>query len=722
MTTLHITFVWHMHQPLYLDPLSGQYVMPWVGLHALKGYYDMPLILEECEPAKAVFNITPVLIRQILDYAEGSVNDPLRQLSAKPAGELSPMDRSFLLDRFFMCNWNTMVKPFQGYSRLLNQRGLKVGPHELEQIQVRFSEQDLRDLQVWYNLTWFGSKALDRIPELKQLKDKDHDFSEDDKAFVLNSADRIIAELLDIYRRLENAGRIELTTTPYYHPILPLVYDTDLATRCMPGVSLPERHYAPEDAKAHVEKAIALHLETFGRAPKGMWPAEGSVSPEIIPILEQAGIKWMGTDEAILMHSLPQGDKGLLLYKPHRAVFQDSEINMVFRDHGLSDAIGFDYAKLPAAQAVDGFMAHLKNIRAYLEAEGVQQGLLSVILDGENAWESFPDSGLALLRELYTRLSNSEGFKLTTVNDYIEEHPPRHTIDNLYTGSWIDNNFRIWIGHPDDNKAWDALVRTRRELAKHSQDKPGHILDAAWEELYAAQGSDWFWWYGDDFSSDMDSVFDHLFRSHLKNVYKYLELDPPADLETPFIHEQQPISLDPPKSLIQPQIDGRETSFFEWQGAGFLNLKRSQSTMYRSEPLLDNIFYGFDMENFYLRLDPAECKDEQRTLEFRILFIEPAEYQIRMTWKNDYENTSKAELLTPLGGKDFSKQSIKSFAADKIIELGVELKKLGLKPNDRMAIRIAVFLGGSQLEQYPADNYLELEVPDASFNRKGWRV
>ncbi len=726
MTTLHVTFVWHMHQPLYLDPVSGQYVMPWVGYHAVKGYYDMPLILEECEGARAVFNMTPVLLRQLEDYAAGGVHDAFRELSAKPAAELSQADRTYMLAHFFMCNWHSMVLPYKGYNRLLEMRGQDIHLHDLEQTCKQFSDQDFLDLQVWYNLTWFGNKALERIPELNQLKEKSHDFTEHDKAFVLEAADRIIREVLDIYRRLYDSGRIELTTTPFYHPILPLVYNTDLARRCMPGVNLPLRFSAAEDARAQVEKAAAYHEKIFGRRPSGMWPSEGSVAPELIPIVQHAGIKWMATDEDILLRSVPPKDKGDLLYKPYRALREGAEVAMVFRDRGLSDRIGFDYARLPAGQAVDDFCRNLGSIRDYLAGRGVDNGLVSVILDGENPWEGFPDSGQEFLKELYSRIVKTDGLELTTVSDYIAEHPPQDVIDHLFTGSWIEHNFRIWIGHPEDNRAWEALSQTRQDLVQNSQNASGPEVDQAWEELYAAEGSDWFWWYGDDFSSDMDAVFDQTFRMHLKNTYKLLGIEPRLDLETPLRFEHKAAVTEAPKDFISPMIDGRVSDYYEWEAAGHLNLKRTQGAMYRSESFLEHIYFGFDMDNFYLRLDPASTQnnhnDISQAIQFRVHFLKPKDMQIRFTWDRLNDSIQNAKLVLSEGEGEAGTEHLTSVAADKIIELAVSFEQLNLSARDEPAFRVEVLIDDVEVEKHPGDNYISFLVPDASFKRRMWSV
>ena len=303
MKPLHIAFLWHMHQPMYKDPLTGVYTMPWVRLHSIKGYYDMISLLEEFPEAKMTFNVVPSLIIQINDYADGRARDVFWDRSMKPAADLSFDEKKFILDNFFMCNWGTMIQPHNRYYEILKKRGMRqLTEDEISHAVKTFSTQEYLDLQVWFNLAWFGYKAVEKDKALSELIKKDKNFTEDEKRYVLESQIRILKELLPTYKRFQDNGQVELTISPFYHPILPLVYDTDMASRCMPWAKLPDRFHHPEDAEEQIRRGVALYKETFGRNPSGMWPSEGSVAPELIPCFQKEGIRWIATDEAILLN------------------------------------------------------------------------------------------------------------------------------------------------------------------------------------------------------------------------------------------------------------------------------------------------------------------------------------------------------------------------------------------------------------------------------------
>lgn len=713
MTKLSVVFLWHMHQPYYRDMVTGRSMMPWVRLHAAKGYLDMARAVKDTN-ARVVMNLTPCLVRQLQEEIEGA-RDDFFVLSQKPAEELSPSERSFIIRLFFMADWETMVKPHDEYMRLLGKRGTRADA-DFDQIQKTFSDAEIRDLAVWFNLCWFGWYAIDRYPEIAELKRKGRNFSEGDKTRVLEIQLELEKEVLPCYRELWEQGLIEVSTTPNFHPILPLVYDTALADRCQPGIRLPQRFRHPEDAKAQVEDGLKLMEQALGRRPVGMWPSEGSVAPEIVPILLDAGVRWIGTDEDNLFKRVRGMRRDEALFHPWKTQDHGRWLNLFFRDHGLSDLIGFNYARQPARVAAEDLVRRFREIRGSLVRLGQDQGMVAVILDGENPWQAFPDGGRAFLYELYRRIEATDGIEMSTASDYLDLRPPNLELDQIGTGSWIRGNFSIWIGHPEDNKAWDYLGRVREDFARLSAGVSAETRRRAFDSIAAAEGSDWFWWYGDDFQSGMDCEFDYLFRTHLKNVYLMLGEEPPWFLNEPVLQEKPALAVEEPTDFISPVIDGRVTDYYEWRTAGRFDVTRSQGSMFQSFACLKNIYYGFDQENFFLRLDPSSPGSPGQTVRVSVVSTP------RKVIVFPLVAPTRAELF--IEDDDGLRPSTDglSLAAGKIIELKAPFAVFGLKPPQEFHFRVEIMEGDNEVERYPRDGYISFPVPDENFDANYWSV
>ena len=721
---LHVAFFWHMHQPYYRDPLTGEYSLPWVRLHALKGYYDMISLLTDYPTIQQTFNLVPSLIRQLEDYGRGEAKDVFLEYSRRPAEDLTPEEKKFLLANFFMCYWENMVKPYPRYRDLLRKRGVKVPEHRLDDLLKEFTTQEFRDLQVWFNLTWTGHRARKEREVFRALLNKGRDFSEAEKASLLQAQQEIIQELIPFYQSLRLRGQVEITVSPFYHPILPLLMDWQYASRAMPRVALPGSFSHPEDAEAQIRRAVSFYEKTFGSRPEGMWPSEGSVCPELVPLLQRAGIRWMATDEGILFRSLSEETSRLLLYRPYRVRFKSSEVSVIFRDRNLSDLIGFTYSKNPPQSAADDLVAHLKNINHSL-SQG-QDGIILIALDGENPWEYYPDGGEAFLTGLYERLSLESSLKTVRVGEYLESHPPRETLDSLHTGSWIDQNFRVWIGHPEDNLAWNCLKRTRgfleKAASKDTNLSPGK-KEMAWEEVYIAEGSDWFWWFGDDFTSDNDEEFDRLFRMHLSNVHLLLGTEVPDYLKIPISspHEVKP-TLEP-LGLISPSLDGQVTHFYEWREAGYFSAKTTGGSMYRGEGYLSGFYFGFDLERLYLRLDPIWRKAESlQGLDIHIHFSQPREWEIVFPLRFPSGKKAFYDLYARDGEGLSLKEHFTQIESDKIVELSIPFRVLQFSPREKAQFFIQVQRGDLAAERYPRNGFLSFFVPDQDFELVHWQI
>jgi len=502
---LSVAFLWHMHQPLYKDLATGKYHLPWVRLHSTYSYLDMVSILDRFPRAKMTFNFTPSLILQLLDISkEGPLDDIYLQLSEKKATHLTDRDKYFLLKNFFSCDPKRAMTPFKKYRDLFSKRGNDLREEELIRKAGDFSVSDFRDLQVFFNLAWCGFTLRGKDPVVRELVRKGSNYTEDDKTSLLKRQREVVASIIPAYRRLQDEGRAEISTSPFYHPILPLL------SRGRPG----DGSDLSKDARDQVRKAIALYGEVFGARPAGMWPPEGGVDRETVSLLAGEGIKWAAADESILLESL--GGKNIpekeLVNRVYTVKEDGRELDMVFRDTYISNAISFMYAYMPPRKAAADFLRSVR--KAARTAEPREEGnIVTVILDGENPWPYYADGGKRFLSDVYAQLSSSRETELVTISGYLGSHKGRGRISELASGSWIDRDFGRWTGSPQKDRAWGYLKDARKELFSS-----GHPDADALEELYAAEGSDWFWWY-DDFGSELNFVFDELFRLHLSNTY-----------------------------------------------------------------------------------------------------------------------------------------------------------------------------------------------------------
>ena len=689
MADVALAFLWHQHQPYYPDDVAGENPMPWVRLHGVKDYYGMALHLLEFPEMKCTINLVPSLLVQLLAYADHGASDRFLDVSRVPADGLGEADALFLLDHFFMANPDHMIRPFPRYAELYQRRG--PGRNTAEEALRRFKPADLRDLQVWFNLAWVHPLAVERDDGLRALRDKGRLYTEEEKSFLLTKQLDILREVLPLHRKLAESGQIELTTTPFYHPILPLLLDKKLAREAMPDVALPH-HTAgyPEDAELHVRTAVEFHARLFGAAPKGMWPAEGSVCQSMLPLLARHGIRWIATDEEVLSAStagaVSRDGKGHvnrpeMLYRPYKVREGEAELGIVFRDHALSDLIGFHYQHSPAESAADDFMACLNGISQAVGGDA--PALVSVILDGENCWEHYPGGGVDFLRAVYRRVTTTPGVRPVSIGDFLDRHPPQDVLPRLFAGSWIGHNFAIWIGHEEDNTAWDALHRAREHLLKRggparsaSEGPSATPLERAWRELYIAEGSDWFWWYGDDHSSAQDALFDYLFRKHLQNVYRLLGDEPPADLSRPISRRARgAVHYTAPRAFLDAKIDGRAT-FFEWVSAGRYACQNERGTMaMATHGPLEELFFGFDLDRLLIRVDcDRPAREALADGDFlRVGFVEPAGCEIRLHHPGRPDQA--AELM--VGGKRAAGSPVEA-AVEQIAELAAPFDALGV--------------------------------------------
>ncbi len=589
-----LALLWHMHQPYYEDLATGEHILPWVRLHAIKDYWGMVAMLEEFPGVRVTFNLVPSLVRQVQAFAEGRARDRHLEIGLKPADQLTPEEARWMVANGFHAPYGRMIGPYPRYAQL----------HGYRMERRPFSQDDLRDLQVWHKLTWMDPDLLVSDPRLVTLIEKGSAFTEIDKALLRSVELELLARVLPAYRDASARGQVELATSPFYHPILPLLCDSDAHQVANPGAPRPRKRFMrPGDARLQIDRAIALHEQVFGSRPSGMWPSEGSVSDDAVALIAEAGLHWIATDEDILARSLNVaiGSRPDLLYRPYRV--REAGPVALFRDHAMSDRIGFTYQSWdPVAAANDFVRLVLDAGRRFSDAAGGEVGTVSVILDGENAWEHYEGGGRPFLRALYRALSDAEDIETVTMSQAAAGAAA--PLPSIFPGSWINGDFYIWIGHRDDHRAWDQLSDARVVFEQRADLVPAEARDRALEELLIAEGSDWFWWYGDDHSSDHDADFDDLFRRHLRNAYAALGAPIPEPLFATNISTGTGPDRLEPSGVLSITLDGRETSFLEWTGAVAPALSRPAGAMHEvaASPLISEVRVGLADHAVCLRL------------------------------------------------------------------------------------------------------------------------
>lgn len=570
----------------------------------------MAAILDEFPRIRQTVNLVPSLLDQLVDYSANDARDTVLDLTLIPADRLTTDDKVAILRSFFLCNVDRMILPYERYAELYNRVGqVRAGESLAEHVAQSFETRDWRDLQVWYVLAWIGEIARNRDP-FQLLFSQGKDFTEEDKRLALSAARQIIADVIPTWRRLMTSGQLELSVTPYYHPILPLLCDSHVALEAMPNDPMP-RHAIqfPEDARHQVASAVKAFKGHFGLDPAGMWPAEGGVSDQALALIRQEGLTWSASDEGILRRTLGEDWSPLSKYFPHIFRTRSGPLWMVFRDHDLSDAIGFVYASWNAEQAAADFYSRLVEIRNRLVQErgasALGDALVPVILDGENCWEYYDRNGLPFLRALYRLLSASSEIITTTIGDAVNQARalPERTRGRIFSGSWIGSNFKIWIGGEEDNTAWDSLVEARNAVVSRQGDVDGSLYARAMDEIFIAEGSDWFWWYGGENQSANQDDFDDIFRMRLRNAYELVGEPIPESLYSPIRAGGRRPAVTPPRSLISPVIDGRMTSEQEWSAAGWFVVERIGGAMHYAEIVERRFWYGRDDARLYIRFD-----------------------------------------------------------------------------------------------------------------------
>jgi alpha-amylase/alpha-mannosidase (GH57 family) len=741
-----------MHQPYYRSARTGVFGMPWARMHALKDYLDMVKALVDYPALHQTFNLVPSLVEQLEDYASGDFSDTYWDHTLKPAAELTPAERAFVVERMCERSDHPRARSHPRYLELAHKRDAH-SSHSWEECAAAFTVAELRDLQVWFNLAWFDPRAL-AVEPLLGLASRGRDFSEEDKQVLVQVQADILARTLPAYREAAARGQVELSTSPYFHPILPLLINSDSARISAGDTILPPRRFAhPEDAAQQVASALEKHERVFGEPPRGMWCSEQAVGEDVLPLLLRAGLEWTISDETVLARSLsgaaiprgaacssrgaaragghggappgagPHAGAGPLspeaLYTPYRLEREQGEMAIIFRDHTLSDLIGFAYQSWDSRDAAADLLRRLREIHATLASGGEAPSaggassrgpspyappscpLVTIALDGENAWEYYPRDGRDFLQYLYEGLSADPSLRCVTIAEHLRECPPVRSLSWLHTGSWIGGHLRTWSGDRAHNIAWDLLHQARdlaatsaaaarsdrepaadqaaadldvadrpvtdpdaadlgaADLGATSLSGPATDSDAAptpgaappsaaappkpvptaasspeaappapeasnaataWRHILIAEGSDWFWWFGDHHRTELDHVWDLEFRTRLQEVYCLLDRPVPTALLLPILDQALSARPSLPQGPVTPLIDGRVTDPAEWQAAGLLAADLP-STMQRSEETaIDEVRFGWHGERLCVLVVPGASA-----------FLEGLDVELRVT-------------------------------------------------------------------------------------------
>ena len=706
---LYVAFIWHHHQPYYRQPGRDLYILPWVRVHAAKDYLHMAEVLRAFPQVKATFNLVPALIEQLEAYAQGRAEDPMTFLGYKD--RWTEEEKQLILNLGFSIHWQRLAFRFPRYRELISRRDTVLRDPEA------FTDQDYLDLIALFNLAWTDARSIREVPALQALAEKGQQFTPEDIHAIVSVHRQLCGRTLEAYTALAERGQIELLFSPYYHPILPLLMNTDHARRATPDIQLPTPPFtAAEDARTQLVRGKALCERVFGRPITGAWPSEQAVSPETAALLTEVGARWFVSDEAVLGRSLDHYfhrdsqemvQTPHLLYRPYRVRTPQGSVYAVFRDHTLSDKIGFVYMHYPPKQAAEDLLNRLLAIRERLN-DPQRPYLVVIALDGENAWEHYEDNGTPFLEHLYRGLSEHPHLETITVSEFLERFPETDDLPSLATGSWINGDLTTWIGDPEHTVAWTLLRQTREALIRraeawrHNHEREA-ALQQAWTHLLIAEGSDWFWWYSRRNTSAQDHLFDALFRENLMAVHRALGESVPLTLEHPVPSQitKAPEPLAPP--YFTPRLTAEPSPLPDWAMAHVIRPRLSTGTMQAAQAPIQAMRVGYDQKHLYVRLELSAPVPQ----DIVISLTGPAGALGEVT-------------VPPVGTPSFWRYAhpadipLRWRRRQHVVEIALPLDALGLYSGDTVGIRAGLFEQGELRHALPPDMpyYLVLELPD----------
>jgi len=694
MQRIHLVFLWHMHQPFYKELGSRRYQLPWTRMHALKDYYGMVAMLEKFPGVKQTFNLVPSMLIQIDDYARGEADDPFLRCALSPAEQLTPAEQEFILRYFFQANHERLIGRYPRYRDLLDQ--WRASGEDAAALRLKLSPQDFRDLQVLSQLSWFDELVMDRDHDVQALAVKGRGYSIEDQAAMGRIQRSILSRVIPAYADAAARGQIELSVTPYYHPILPLLCDSDVARVSHPGVPLPRRFSYPQDAEWQIRSALDYAEKLFGRRPIGMWPSEGSVSDQTFALAAQLGVEWMATDNGVLSATLQSLAGAWETYRPYRWTQGQHSMGLLFRDHFLSDLIGFVYSRMDAHEAAHHFLDRIRDNARVLISAG-QPAIVPIILDGENAWEHYYRNGRPFLEKLYSLIEQDPGLEAITVSEAFDRAEATR-LDRVHPGSWIHANFDIWIGAEEDNQAWEFVLAAREAYDRVASEVSEEQRRLAFEELMIAEGSDWCWWYGPEHHSENRAEFDQLFRDHVASVYRHLGLPAPAELSRPILRTPPAAIEHGPCGLIEAVIDGAETSYFEWMGAGLYRPDRRQGAMHGRPQPVAAMHYGSDSTSLFVRIDYVNAEPGAM-----------AGHEVRIRARSAGAEQEVRCLCTESAARSIwpARAAYRS-----CFEFSSPLSALGANPASSLGLQVSIWKDQLPLQSLPSQGWIEFTPAD----------
>jgi alpha-amylase/alpha-mannosidase (GH57 family) len=734
-TTVFLNLVWHQHQPSYLDPVEDQLQGPWVRKHATKDYFDMTAELLNHANVHFNVNLTSSLLSQLHMYVDrlgpyvnttantvdesgflaawADKTDPWVDLLLEDTPEPGSATAE-QLGRFYADVWScrSIAEPllafFPDYEALVESLSATPAPTQL----------DLMYLKIYFEIGWMdpdflnGSVTLydNVVIDLSDVMNKDGDgFYTLDAYYTSGAANdaerlsrgeelanRLVAEnykiakgVVELHKQLIAAGSLDVLTTPFFHPILPLLHDTDLAAEGQPSDPLPSPAFSwPNDAHRQVAMAVDFYARTFGAAPRGMWPSEGAVAEEIIDTFESNGIEWIATDVGVLEKGLGDGTDHLKPYKIDVDTVAgdggdtDDELMIVFRDTELSDKVGFHYQGGTGEENAEDF---IQEILDKAPRYGEAARLLTVILDGENAWEWYAldhdaKEFLDLAYQGLTAAYATGEIITVTGSEYIDGNAargvPAHPVssmteyEDLFPASWIFGSLNTWIGEAEENLAWTYLSRARNDFESAGAPTLANLLDApsdatelAWwnatRSLFAAEGSDWFWWYGTDQTAagGDDTPFDNIFRAQLTAMYRFvnealtLAGEPTIDVPAfPPVIQPAPVALTDPFSLTLPTLDGvLDPDDSEWVPPAGIRWDNDSGVDLDPDDDIRRIFFGYEEitapsadQIIYLALEFNEDLEAKLSSNYRVAIYANHQH-VATTGTDDPVNTTTEE-------------------------------------------------------------------------------
>ena len=594
-----------MHQPVYQLSVNGDYLMPWVRLHAVKDYLDMALWVKKFEKLKLNFNFVPVLLDSIIEYGENGAHDIHSRMTVIPQDKLTEEDKIFILTNFFDANYQTMILPNDEYHRLYKI----VQSDNLSDTSI-LTNQEYADLTALFNLAWIDPSFKTTNPDLKRLVKKGKNYTLEDRIQIIEIQRSIIRKIIPTLKKFVEKNKIEITTSPYYHPILPILLDYKNIKKN--GTDDDISNLKTElDAKIQTKMALDRIEEIFGKRPRGIWPSEQCVNGKTLDMLSSLGVEWSISDEGILANTInfefehdfkAYVQEPYHLLKTYRYKTKNSDIKMIFRESTIPNLISFEYQNHNPIATANDLYDRIKIMQSKILSSPDNEHLLTIALDGENCWENYLEDGASFLKTLYTLITEDSTLETVLISDYLENTKEDKPLNKISAGSWINRNFKLWIDEPVKDLAWTYLRRVRHDFSDFVKREPlNPNIEAARKELFICEGSDWYWWYGEPNDSGRDNIFDFIFRNHLKNIYKYLGLSCPSYLDDPLSDMSTSKPSKYPRSKITPTINGKSVTTEEdiWNNAGFIEIP--DGPVLRESKLFDKIRFGNDDENFYLK-------------------------------------------------------------------------------------------------------------------------